>query len=336
MPRLHVADTLLLPLSAWPGWLTVPGYMPADPGLTLAGLPAAQISAAPIAVAVAATAERCGLVPDTSDIRVEHSTTSHTLVRPGAHPARKDAPAAGALAGNVSTAAYGVLVSTQPLPAAADGATPPLGAAAAVVTPDLLAARQVVIVDVETTGWRPQESAIAEIGAVRIGRGEPELEFSALVSPGVPVPAAITELTGITDAMLAHSPPVSAVLPGFLAFASGCILAAHNAPFDLGFLSAACAASALDWPAFAVLDTAELARSVLPAGAVPDHKLATLARFFATSARPAHRALADARATAEVLAGLLAVGYTGGHRNSPGEGRRGAHPGDSPDARPDS
>jgi DNA polymerase III subunit epsilon len=169
----------------------------------------------------------------------------------------------------------------------------------------LLATAQFVIVDVETTGWLPEDSGITEIGAIRVGSGQPELEFSALVNPGGPIPAGITELTGITDAMVSQAPPVGAVLPGFLAFARGCVVAAHNAQFDIGFLSAACEGSRLSWPDFEVLDTAELARSVLSEDEVPDCKLATLAGFFRTRTRPCHRALPDAKATAEVLHGLL-------------------------------
>jgi DNA polymerase III subunit epsilon len=163
-----------------------------------------------------------------------------------------------------------------------------------------------VIVDVETTGWQPEESAITEIGAVRIGNGQIELAFSALVNPDSPIPAHITALTGITDAMVSQAPPIGAVLPGFLAFARGCVVAAHNAPFDIGFLTAACARCCLPWPAFPLLDTAALARSVLGQSEVPDFKLSTLAGFFGARIQPCHRALPDARATAEVLQGLLA------------------------------
>jgi DNA polymerase-3 subunit epsilon len=163
-----------------------------------------------------------------------------------------------------------------------------------------------VIVDVETTGWLPDEAGIAEIGAVRIGDGRPPIEFSALVNPGHPIPAEITALTGITDAMVSQAPPIGAILPGFLAFARGCVLTAHNAAFDIGFLSAACADCRIPWPAFPVLDTAALARSLLDETEVPDCKLATLAGFFGARTSPCHRALADARATADVLHGLLA------------------------------
>lgn len=162
-----------------------------------------------------------------------------------------------------------------------------------------------VIVDVETTGWTPEEAHITEIGAVRMTGGRVRDLFSALVNPGCLIPAAITTLTGITQPLVAVAPPVSAVLPGFLAFARGCVLTAHNAPFDLGFLTAACQASGLAWPDFPVLDTAELARSLLGPDEVPDRKLGTLARYFRTAASPRHRALADALATADVLECLL-------------------------------
>jgi DNA polymerase III subunit epsilon len=163
-----------------------------------------------------------------------------------------------------------------------------------------------VIVDVETTGWLAEQAGITEIAAVRIGGGQPRAEFSALVNPGHPIPPDIVALTGITDAMVSQAPPIGAVLPGFLAFASGCVLTAHNAPFDVGFLTAACGSCRIAWPDFPVLDTAALARSVLGEAEVPDCKLATLASFFGAGTEPCHRALDDARATADVLQALLA------------------------------
>lgn len=163
------------------------------------------------------------------------------------------------------------------------------------------------VVDVETTGWAPDEASITEIGAVRVRAGRMVAEFTSLVNPGTPVPAPITELTGISDQMLISAPPVASVLPGLLAFARGSVLAAHNAPFDLRFLTAACADMGLDWPCFEVLDTVRLARHLMATPQeVPDRKLATLAQFFATPVRPSHRALDDARSTALVLGRLLA------------------------------
>jgi DNA polymerase III subunit epsilon len=170
-----------------------------------------------------------------------------------------------------------------------------------------LAGLDFTVVDVETTGWAPDEAGITEIGAVRLRDGRVVAEFSSLVNPGTPVPPAITELTGISDQMLTSAPPVAAVLPGLLAFADGSVLAAHNAPFDLRFLTAACTEMGRDWPGFEVLDTVRLARHLMATPQeVPDRKLATLATFFGTPVRPSHRALDDARATAAVLGQLLA------------------------------
>jgi DNA polymerase-3 subunit epsilon len=161
------------------------------------------------------------------------------------------------------------------------------------------------IVDVETTGWSPEEASITEIGAVRVSGGTVRAEFTALVNPGVAIPPDITALTGISDAMVATAPPIAAVLPGFLQFTRGCVLTAHNAPFDIGFLSAACGACGVPWPTCQVLDTVILAGQVLAEGEVPNRKLSTLASFFGARTPPCHRALADARATADVLTGLL-------------------------------
>jgi DNA polymerase III epsilon subunit family exonuclease len=164
-----------------------------------------------------------------------------------------------------------------------------------------------VIVDVETTGWLADAAGITEIGAVRLSPGRPASEFSALVNPERPIPPAISDLTGITDAMVSDAPAIAQVLPAFLVFAGGGVMVAHNAPFDLGFLAAACHDCGLEWPDPAVIDTAVLSRLLLGPGDVPDHRLATLSAHFDVRTGPCHRALADAQATAAVLKGLLGL-----------------------------
>ena len=174
-----------------------------------------------------------------------------------------------------------------------------------------LSRAEFAVVDLETTGWSPGAAAITEIGAVRMRGGlrQGEFvrrgEFASLVNPGVPVPPGIADLTGITDWMLAAAPRLGTVLPGLLDFARGCVLVAHNAPFDLSFLVAGCGDCGLAWPGFTVLDTVMLARQVMDPDEVPDCKLGTLAGFFRTRTAPNHRALADARATADVLGWLI-------------------------------
>ena len=162
-----------------------------------------------------------------------------------------------------------------------------------------------VVFDLETTGGSPKEHAITEIGAVKVRGGERLGELATLVDPGGPIPPFITVLTGITDAMVTAAPKLESVLPTFLEFIRGAVLVAHNAPFDVGFVKAACAALGYPPPANPVVDTADLARRVLTRDETPNCRLATLARLFRTPSQPCHRALADARTTVDVLHALL-------------------------------
>jgi DNA polymerase-3 subunit epsilon len=161
------------------------------------------------------------------------------------------------------------------------------------------------VVDLETTGGAAGTDAITEIGAVQVRAGEVLGEFQTLVDPGVAISPFVSVLTGITDAMVRGCPPISAVLPAFLEFARGSVLVAHNAPFDVGFLRAACTELEIAWPGFAVVDTAILARRVLTRDEVPNCKLSTLAGYFRSATTPNHRALHDARATVDVLHSLI-------------------------------
>ncbi|MEO3747408.1 DEDD exonuclease domain-containing protein [Plantactinospora sp. B5E13] len=169
-----------------------------------------------------------------------------------------------------------------------------------------------VVVDLETTGGAPDGGGITEIGAVKVRGGEQLGVLATLVNPGEPIPPFITVLTGITQAMLAPAPPIEQVLPSLLEFLRGAVLVAHNAPYDVGFLKAACARHGYVWPNPRVLDTAALARRVLTRDEVPNRKLGTLAAYFRTPHQPNHRALDDAKATVDVLHGLIA--RLGGHR----------------------
>lgn len=164
-----------------------------------------------------------------------------------------------------------------------------------------LSAVTFVTVDLETTGGSPRMSAITEIGAVKTRGGEVIGEFQTLVNPGAPIPAMIVALTGITDDMVAAAPPIESVLPSFLEFVGDAVLVAHNAPFDIGFLKAACHRNGYRWPGNPVVDTVTLARRATTKEEAPNKKLATLARVFGTAVTPNHRALEDARATAEIM-----------------------------------
>lgn len=171
------------------------------------------------------------------------------------------------------------------------------------------------VVDLETTGGSAQGgSMITEVGAVKVRGGEVLGEFQTLVNPHQQIPAFIAVLTGITDSMVATAPPIEQVLPQLLEFAHGCVLVAHNAPFDVGFLKHFAAQQQRPWPAFEVVDTARLARRVITRDDAPNCKLSSLAAVFGAGTTPNHRALADARATVDVLHGLFArLGGLGVH-----------------------
>jgi DNA polymerase-3 subunit epsilon len=162
------------------------------------------------------------------------------------------------------------------------------------------------VVDLETTGGSAQGgSMITEIGAVKVRSGEVLGEFQTLVNPRAQIPAFIAVLTGISNRMVADAPGIESALPAFLEFAAGCVLVAHNAPFDVGFLKHFAAEQGRAWPRFEVLDTARLARRVITRDDAPNCKLSSLARAFGSTTTPNHRALSDARATVDVLHGLM-------------------------------
>jgi DNA polymerase III subunit epsilon len=160
-----------------------------------------------------------------------------------------------------------------------------------------------VVLDLETTGLSPATDRITEVGAVKVRGGEVLGELRTFVHPGRPIPPAVTAMTGITDAMVAEAPPIGAVVPSLLGFLGSGVVVAHNARFDVGFLRAAIERRGERFDPV-VVDTARLARRLLR-GEVRDLRLATLARHLRARTQPSHRALADARATVDVLHGLI-------------------------------
>ena len=170
-----------------------------------------------------------------------------------------------------------------------------------------------VVVDLETTGLRPGQSGICEIGAVRLRGFEVEAEFETLVDPGQPIAAGASAVTGLRNEHLRGAPRPAEAVRSFLAFAGDAVLVAHNARFDLAFLdreTERLTGSRIGSP---VVDTVRLARRLL-AGRVAGFGLGQLAWFLGTAERPCHRALPDARATAELLLALIGLAQERGAR----------------------
>ena len=161
-----------------------------------------------------------------------------------------------------------------------------------------------VVLDLETTGASPATCAITEVGAVKYRAGECLGTFETLVNPGVSIPPFITVLTGITDSMLIPAPPIAEVLPALLEFIGPAVIVGHNIRFDISFLDAALKEHGYSKLEHRRVDTLGLARRLVR-DEVPDLKLGTLAHHLRVAVAPCHRAMADARATAEVLHALL-------------------------------
>lgn len=167
-----------------------------------------------------------------------------------------------------------------------------------------------VVIDLETTGASPRDCAITEVAAARYEGGICTGTFSTLVNPGVEIPPFITYLTGITESMIGPAPPIESVLPALLEFIGGAVLVGHNVRFDIAFLDAALRAHNYPTLSHRRIDTCSLARRLVRSE-VANCKLGTLAAHFAFTHQPTHRALADVRATADLLFFLLerAAGY---------------------------
>ncbi len=147
---------------------------------------------------------------------------------------------------------------------------------------------------------------ITEIGAVKVRGGEVLGEFQTLVNPHQAIPPFIAVLTGITDSMVAAAPPIEQVLPAVPRVRRR---AACWSPTTRRSTSGSSSTSpeqqGRPWPRFEVLDTAKLARRVVTRDDAPNCKLSSLAVVFGSTTTPNHRALSDARATVDVLHGLM-------------------------------
>jgi len=119
------------------------------------------------------------------------------------------------------------------------------------------------VFDLETTGTRPGASRIVEVGAVRVSALQLVARFERLVDPGVPIPAVITALTGISPELVRGRPRIDRILDDFLRFCAGAVLVAHNARFDVGFVDAELRRLRGGRLAAPVIDTVALARRLM-------------------------------------------------------------------------
>jgi DNA polymerase III subunit alpha, Gram-positive type len=155
-----------------------------------------------------------------------------------------------------------------------------------------------VVFDIETTGFGPVKDKIIEIGAVKVVNGAIVDQFSTFINPEIPIPYEIEQLTGIKDEMVMDYPTIDVILPDFLKFCEGCALVAHNASFDVSFITKKSEELGIEND-FTVIDTVGLARILLPD--LSRYKLNVVAKALNISLENHHRAVDDAGATAEIF-----------------------------------
>ena len=155
-----------------------------------------------------------------------------------------------------------------------------------------------VVFDLETTGLSAVNHRIIEIGAVKVEEGRITERFSTFVNPREPIPFEIEQLTGISDEMVIDAPAIEEVLPEFLKFCGGCVLIAHNASFDAGFIEENCRRLGIETD-FTVGDTVAMARILLPS--LSKFKLDHVAKALGIPLDHHHRAVDDAACTADIF-----------------------------------
>ena len=160
-----------------------------------------------------------------------------------------------------------------------------------------------VVFDLETTGFNPHHNQIIEIGATKIEGGEITDSYQTFVNPDGHVPERITELTGITNEMVADAPALQDAMEEFLDFVGEATLVAHNLSFDLGFIEDKLKRLGKDEICNPALDTLNLSRALVPE--LKTYKLNKLAKQFKVDLDNHHRADDDAQATAEIFLELV-------------------------------
>lgn len=169
-----------------------------------------------------------------------------------------------------------------------------------------------VVVDIETTGLSFDTDEIIEIGAVKLVDGNIVDTFNSLIKPSRPLPANITNLTGITNDMVFSAPSIEEVLPSFLDFLGDDIFVAHNADFDAGFIRRECRRHNLEFKN-KVLDTLALSKTLLTE--LKNHRLDTISKKFNINMGNHHRAVDDANTAAMILRFLIKRLQSGGIQN---------------------
>lgn len=161
---------------------------------------------------------------------------------------------------------------------------------------------QYTVIDLEMTGLSVKEDKITEIGAVRVRDGSITETYGMLVNPHQPIPARVSEITGITDEMVKDAMEPDEALSGLLEFIGDDVIVGQNVKFDYSFLK--------QWAvnhkrplALYAFDTLKLARKLLPSE--QPKSLEALCSYYGIERVHGHRALDDAVQTQKLFAILV-------------------------------
>lgn len=155
-----------------------------------------------------------------------------------------------------------------------------------------------VVVDIETTGGKPNGNDITEIGIVHVQNNKISRSWSSFVKPDRSIPYNIQMLTGITDAMVAYAPTFASLAPTLLAELKGDVFVAHSVNFDYSFIERAFKEAGINWR-MPKLCTVKYSKAMFPE--FGRYSLAHLTQALAVANDNPHRALSDALCAAEVL-----------------------------------
>lgn len=155
--------------------------------------------------------------------------------------------------------------------------------------------------DLETTGLSVIHDGITEFGAVKIRNGEVIDRMQTFVHPGRDIPIKIVNLTHITNDMVKDAPTAEQLMPEILEFFGDCVIVAHNAIFDIGFLNATLKRMGKAPLSNVIIDTLPLARAILKP--MKSYRLGHVAKQYRVSYEDevAHRADYDAEVLGNVL-----------------------------------
>lgn len=157
--------------------------------------------------------------------------------------------------------------------------------------------------DIETTGLKPEQSEIIELGAVMYENGSETARFNELIKPhkmqdcGLYISPYITELTGIDDKMVENAPFIEHVLPEFEEFLGNALIMGYNVTFDVNFIYDNFVRHLGRPLTNDFVDVLRLARRVHRR--MPRHSLSLIAEHYGVINDNAHRAVSDCIATHE-------------------------------------